>query len=162
MERFNADDTIAYSNTWVDDVYHKTVATKPHGASPEKWVGTLTLDFTGCSERDVREYAASRAIIEWQSSFRGKCCPKQKKDGTTAAGLSEAARAEFPTAINMKAKMEAARKSADPVAIAKKAVAKMTPEMRAMLMAELAAMEPEEVVEEETVEDETEVEESTD
>jgi hypothetical protein len=139
MERFKADDTIAYSNTWVDDVYHKTVATKPHGKSPEKWVGTVTVDFTGCSEQDVREYAASRAIIEWQSGFRGKCCPKPKKDGTVAPGLSEDARVEYPTAINMKEKMEAARKTTDPLAQARKQKAKMSPEQKRALMEELAA-----------------------
>lgn len=137
MERFNSDQEIAYSNMWVDDVFHKTVATKPHGKSPEKWVTTLILDFTGCSKRDTQEYAASRAIIEWQGGFRNKCCPKERKDGTRPVALSEGARMEYPTVIDMKAKMDSAKKAADPVAQVNKAKAKMTREQKLELMAAL-------------------------
>jgi hypothetical protein len=139
MEQFKSDDSIAYSDTWVDDVYHKTVATKPSKNSPVKWVGTLTLDFEGCSEQDTREYAASRAIIEWQSAFRGKCHPKEKKDGTRAAGISDLLRECYSTEINMKERMATARKAADPMAMAQKAKSKMTLEQKKELMLSLVA-----------------------
>lgn len=127
MERFDRDQKVAYSHHWVDDVYHKTVATRPH-KDGDQYVATFTLDFEGCDERATREYAASRAIIGRQDKFR-----KLK---------TEAERMEFDTHINMAEEMAKERKSADPVGKAKKEVARMTDDQKKELMEELkAAME---------------------
>ena len=132
MDKFNSDESVSYSASWEDDVFSKTFATKPHKDSEVKFVGTWTLDFSGCTERATREYAASKAVIDRQNKFRSACKRKELP-------LTEQQRLDFDTFIDMSSEMAKVRKAADPLLAARKQKDRMTRDQKLALMAELQA-----------------------
>jgi hypothetical protein len=125
MRKLEKDEGIAYKAKWVSEfTLEKTVSTRMK-AGGDQWVATFSIDFENCSFNDVAEMAASRVIIEAQARLR-------KLD-------TDIEREQFDCVILMEDVIKA-RRVADNLAAAKKAVARLTAteleEIKAILAAQ--------------------------